>query len=258
MTHQNSGVAEQQFIMLLVFAFVVIAVLMRKRWRPSTSAYGTARWASTETMRRAHMMQGDGLVLGRTCKEGKLIRIPTYCHILLTGGSGSGKGVSVIFPQLLSYSRGSCVVFDTKGDLYQISARRRARMGQRVIRLAPWGGSNDAFNPCDAIPKTSSTLVDDARALAEALVVRTGAETDPHWNESAVVVITALLTLVLLRFEGEERSLNTVREIACNQQLLDAAVEQLKALGGIPARMGHQIGGYQEKEITEPLDVFRE
>jgi type IV secretion system protein VirD4 len=255
MTHQNSGSAEQQFIVLLFVAFVAIAALMRKRWRPSTSAYGTARFANTEHMRRAQMFQGDGLVLGRTCKDGKLIRIPTFCHILLTGASGSGKGVSVILPQLLSYSRGSCVVFDTKGDLYQISARRRERMGQRIIHLAPWNGGKDAFNPCDAIPKNSPTLVDDARALAEALVVRTGNETDPHWNENAVVVITALLVLVLLRFEGQERSLNTVRNIACNQELLAGAVEELKALGGIPARMGHQVEGFKDKEKSGILST---
>ena len=51
-------------------------------------------------MRKAGMLAGKGLVLGRTFK-GALIRLPDYCHVLVCGGTGSGKGVSMIIPNLL-------------------------------------------------------------------------------------------------------------------------------------------------------------
>ena len=78
----------------------------------------------------------DGLILARTA-SGKLIRLRNFCHVLLCGGTGSGKGVSVIIPQLLSYKSGSCVCFDTKGDLFTITAQRRKNMGHGASGSPP-------------------------------------------------------------------------------------------------------------------------
>src|SRR5437868_5004494 len=111
-------------------------------------------------------------------------------------------------------------------------------MKERVIRLAPFNGGNDALTPLDPIPFDSPTLVDSAHALAAALVVRQETETDPHWNEKAIQVIRAVLVLVLLRFKGEDRNLTTVQEIISDAEMLRAAVAKLQQIGGIPARLG--------------------
>ena len=173
------------------------------------------------------MIGNVGLVLARTA-SGKLIRIRDYCHLLLVGATGAGKGVSIIIPILLSYLRGSVVAFDPKGDLYSTCARRRAAKGQRIIRLAPFNGGTDKLNPLDLISGDDPMLVDHSRALAEALVVRQGTESEPHWNDRAAFVICAVLVLVLLRFEGEERSLNTLQEIVSDPELLAAAADKLR------------------------------
>lgn len=236
MDHSSSDL----LVFLLILALVG-AALLRPAWQASRTAFGTARWASAKTLQIAGMLSKQGLILGRTL-GGRLIRLPRYCHILLVGATGSGKGVSIIIPQLLTYP-GSLVCFDTKGDLHAVSAERRASMGHRVIRLAPFNGGTDTLNPLDAIPRESPMLVDEARALAEALVVRQGTEPDPHWNDKSVQVISAILVLVLLRFYGEERSLNTVQEIASDEKLLAAAADKLCEIGGIPARLGSQLAG---------------
>jgi Type IV secretory system Conjugative DNA transfer len=93
MSHNN----EQQGLLLVIVAVFVIAALARKRLRPSTTAFGTASWASEKALKAAGMLGDIGLVLGRTMK-GKMIRVPSYCHTLLVGGTGSGKGVSIIIP----------------------------------------------------------------------------------------------------------------------------------------------------------------
>jgi type IV secretion system protein VirD4 len=153
----------------------------------------------------------------------------------------------IVVPNLLTYFRGSVVCFDTKGDLYATCGRRRARW-QRVIRLAPFNNGRDTFNPLDTIRRDSPMLVDSARALAEALVVRAGSEPDPHWNDKAAQVICALLVLVLKYFEGEERSLNSVQEIASQPELLVNAARRLCRTGGIPARLGYQLMGLFDVE----------
>lgn len=242
--------AEDQAVALLIIAAVVVAILLsRRRWRGSGTAFGTASWMSEKMMRAAGMLAGSGLVLGRTFK-GALIRLPDYCHVLLCGGTGSGKGVSIIIPNLLSYSRGSIVCFDTKGDLYD-TARRRAARGERIMRLGPLTGGVDKLNPLDPIPSDSPTLVDSAHALAAALVVREETEHDPHWNERAIQVIRALLVLILLRFHQEERNLNSLQELISDRKALRAAAKKLQEIGGIPARLGNQIEGLFENGTDE-------
>jgi type IV secretion system protein VirD4 len=236
-----------QLYLFLVMVAILALVFSRWRWRPSRTAFGTARWATASILRRAGMLSGRGLILGRTL-GGMLIRLPAYCHILLIGATGSGKGVSIIIPQLLTYRRGSLICFDTKGDLAAVASLPRARMGQRIVRLAPFNGGTDRLNPLDTIPAASPMLVDHARAMAEALVTRQGSEPDPHWNDKAAQVICALLVLVLLRFEGEERSLNSVQEIASDEKLLAAAADKLRELGGMPARLGSQLSALFARE----------
>lgn len=241
-----SHVPGQLFSLLMIIAILVL-VFRGRQWRPSLTAFGTARWATDSTLCNAGMLRGPGLLLGRTLGSGKPIWLADYCHTLLVGATGSGKGVSVILPQLLSYN-GSLVAFDAKGDLFATSGRFRVGMGHRVIRLAPFNGGTDTLNPLDSIPRDSPLLVDRARAMAESLVVRQGTEPDPHWNDKSVQVITCVLVFVLLRFKGEERSLNTVQEIASDEQLLRAAADKLKEIGGIPARMGSQLHALFSRE----------
>lgn len=231
---------DDQIIALLVIAGLVALVCYRRRWRGSGTAYGTAAWMTDKALSAAGMLAGYGLILGRTFK-GALIRLPDYCHVLVCGGTGSGKGVSVLIPNLVTYFRGSVVCFDTKGDLFATTAKRRAAKGQRIIRLAPFNGGTDAFNPLDTIPDDSPGLVDSARAMAEALVVRQGTESDPHWNDKSVQVICAVLVLVLMRFKGADRNLNSVQEIVSDPEMLKAAVKMLQEVGGIPARLGNQL-----------------
>jgi type IV secretion system protein VirD4 len=236
-----------QIVAVLVIAVILAILFYRRRWRGSGTAFGTATWMSDSDLRKAGMLAGNGLVLGRTFGSA-LIRRPDYCHVLVCGGTGSGKGVSIIIPNLLTYSRGSIVCFDTKGDLYQTTAQRRAARGERIIRLAPFGDGEDAFNPLDAIPSDSPMLVDSARALAEALVVRQGTESDPHWNDKSVQVICAVLVLLLLKFKDDDRSLNSLQEIVSDPDLLKAAADQLQKLGGIPARLSAQLKTLFDKD----------
>ena len=146
--HPSTG--DQVVSLLIIAAFIAICAY-RYRWKGSGKAFGTASWMSDAALRAWGFLSGSGLILGRTFK-GALIRLPQYCSVLLCGGIGSGKGVSIILPNLLTYRRGSIACFDTKGDLYLNSAKRRAAWGERIIWLAPFNGGQDALNPLDGIP----------------------------------------------------------------------------------------------------------
>jgi type IV secretion system protein VirD4 len=231
---------DDQIISLFIIVAVVAILFWRRRWRGSGTAFGTASFLSERGLRKAGMLSGDGLIVGRSGK-GALIRLRDFCHVLVCGGTGSGKGVGVMIPNLLTWFRSSILCFDTKGDLYETTAGRRAEKGERILRLAPFNGGKDAFNPLSTIRSDNPMLVDSANALAESLVVRQGTETDPHWNNKAVMVIRAVLVLVLLKFNDEDRNLSSVQEIASDPDMLKAGANVLQQLGGIPARLGAQL-----------------
>src|SRR6185312_15074244 len=85
---------------------------------------------------------------------------------------------------------------------------------------------------------------------SEALVVRQGTESDPHWNDKAVQVICAVLVLVLLVMKDEDRNLNSVQEIVSDPEMLWGAAKKLQELGGIPGRLGNQLKTLFDKESS--------
>jgi type IV secretion system protein VirD4 len=160
----------------------------------------------------------------------------------------SGKGVDLIIPNLLDYRKGSVIVFDTKGDLYETTADRRRQMG-KVYRLSPFGEGGERWNPLDTIPE-GPLLIDQARAMAESMVVRPpGGSRDPHWDDSAAQIIAAILVYVLARLENPERTLNHVHGISSDLMKLHAIGERLKKLGGIYELMGSRILDLFDKEL---------
>ena len=131
-------------------------------------------------------------------------------HVLTVAGSRGGKGVSLIVPNLLTYE-GSVLAMDPKGELSQITARARRAMGQKVVILEPFpddgGASPGSFNPLKEIDPNSKQAKDDAGQIADALI--TANERDPHWTDSARILVKALI-LFTLTLPEDQRHLITV------------------------------------------------
>lgn len=88
---------DQQILAYFLVAIAVIAVLYQRRWRPSTTAFGTACWATENALKIAGFFGNVGLILGRTI-SGKLIRASSYCHVLLVALPGLGKAYRSSYP----------------------------------------------------------------------------------------------------------------------------------------------------------------
>ncbi len=194
------------WISVMVVVAVIALIYSRRPWRPSRTAHGTARPAYREDLKRAGMLAGKGLLLGRELgKRSKLISMPRYVHLAVFARTSAGKGVSFLIPWLLTWWRGSTATLDFKAELYRATAAKRRKMGQKVVRLDPFGGPGaDSFNPLDLMG-SGPDCIDDARAATEAMVVRTGEEKDPHWNDQAANVITAILDAFLASQKREGR-----------------------------------------------------
>ncbi|MBL4897357.1 MAG: type IV secretory system conjugative DNA transfer family protein [Erythrobacter sp.] len=118
-------------------------------------------------------------------------------HLITLARTGAGKGVGCIIPALLRYP-GPAIVIDPKGENYQVTARRRRELGQKVLLLDPFGVTGEetgALNPLDLIDHRSPEAIDSAAQLAELIVTKQHTQ-DPFWDSRAYSLITTMLLFV--------------------------------------------------------------
>lgn len=154
------------------------------------------------------------LFLGRL--DQKMIGIADGRHIVTLAGSGGGKSVCSLIPNLMLYE-GSTLVLDPKGELAAATARHRAeKLGQRVLVLDPWAASGEStkpyrlddngnplgFNPLEELAKGDpDNLIDDADMIADALIIP--AKGEAHWTDSARALVRALILWLVLSDDDE-------------------------------------------------------
>jgi type IV secretion system protein VirD4 len=279
-------------IYLVPYAWVaVIAIIAFLGYRRTAryTAYGTARWADASDI--PHMLDGNGLIVGHidgkasltagvealfdsrysakdacqkflsSCQKKQpkhLVRLTKAVHTMVVAPVGVGKSTGVAIPFLLT-SNESAVVVDFKGELSTITADARRRMGHEVVILDPFRvvtQDPDTFNPLEFINRESSTAIDDCRDMAEALVIRTGQEKEPFWNDSAEVWIAAMTAAVVGFAEDGDKSLQSVRALLTNPEKMQAAIKLMcesDAWEGMLSRLGHQLTHFKDKELGSTL-----
>lgn len=78
-----------------------------------------------------------GIPLGRDNKH-RLVYVPsdTETNIAVYGPPGSGKTSGLAIPSVVNY-RGSCLVVDIKGDIYNYVRKHNPKRAKRILRFAP-------------------------------------------------------------------------------------------------------------------------
>ncbi len=135
-----------------------------------SDSHGSARFA-TKVERAPLAMTPAGLLIGRDPDSGALLRYAGPAHLLTMAPTRTGKGVGTIIPNLLTLER-SILCIDPKGENAMITAKARNRFG-RVHILDPFGVTglpSSAFNPLGRLDPEHPDAMEDANALAEALV----------------------------------------------------------------------------------------
>lgn len=144
-------------------------------------------------------------------------------HLATFAPTGAGKGRGVIIPTLLTYP-GPVVVIDPKGENYQVTARRRRELGQRVVVLDPFrivtaDGESDALNPLDIFDLEGVDPEGEAEMLASMLSVGHEYTTDRYWNDTGTALLSGLLAHIVTNNDGEGRSLNRLRKFLYHDDL---------------------------------------
>lgn len=195
---------------------------------------------------------------------GQAIGLADDRHMITVAGSRSGKGRAVIVPNMLTYT-GSVLATDPKGELASLTAtHRRNVLGQPVHVLDPFkvanvpNGFRASFNPLSILTPSSSTLIEDAGLIADALVVPSSK--DEHWDASAKEVITALILHAALHAPPSLRNLPEIRRILRSDELLETRLELIADgddLDGIPAGLAESYLGKPDNERGSVLSNTR-
>jgi type IV secretion system protein VirD4 len=162
-------------------------------------------------------------------------------HVLTVAPTGSGKGRGSIIPNLLTYT-GPVVVFDPKGENYLITARRRRALGQRVVRLDPFGvvdDDGDGLNPLDVFDLPGADPECDAQMLAELLSTGNRGVKDPFWDLNACGLHSGLIAHVATGTPRDQRHLDAVRAFLMADDAVYALAVLLDSAGKTMNRMAH-------------------
>lgn len=146
--------------------------------------HGAARWASEADLHRGGLRATQGVLLGR--KNGRLLVSGGEEHVMLYAPTRSGKGVSVVIPNLLNWPD-STVVLDVKRENWQATAGFRAQHGQQVFLFDPLApdGRTARYNPLGHIDRHNPIVVMDELQKLAVMLFPTTPRADPFWSEAA-------------------------------------------------------------------------
>jgi len=209
----------------------------------SSGLLGTAAWSKDPGHWRYQSigaagspMQGGLLLLAENPNVGGYmhVRAPRH-HMISIAQTRSGKGVSLIIPNLITY-RGSVLVIDPKGENAWITAARRRALGQKTFILDPWdevnrrygslpgAGPPEAtarFNPLSILDPGSDEFGDDLAYLADSLII-TESSRDPYWENTARELWAGLMAFVV-----ENPAYSDYASLALARKLLMRSNEEL-------------------------------
>ena len=147
---------------------------------------GNGGWASEKDIHSLlKAPENGGVVIGGYA--GKPLIYSGDNHVVVVGGPRSGEGVGLVIPTLMNY-RGSVVVHDVRGELYDATAEHRRDMGQKVVRFAHGEDGSARFNPMDTVRFGTEHEIDDVQNVAAAVCPPVS-----HFDNCAFIFITALL-----------------------------------------------------------------
>jgi type IV secretion system protein VirD4 len=175
-------------------------------------------------------------------------------HLITIAPTRSGKGRGALVPNLLLYP-GPAVVFDPKGELYRVTARRRREMGQGVVLLDPcqmFGPGGDTLNPFDIFTLEGADLETDAQVLASWLSDGNRFTKEPFWDLQASALHSAVIAHVASFNPLSDRNLDAARRLLMGDDTVYGLAVVLDKQGKSMNRMAHdEIAAFlQTTDVT--------
>jgi len=166
------------FVVLGVPALMLVSLTNRK-----TPLHGEARFASHDEIQQAGLYGKRGVIVGKV--GSRYLVYGGQEFVLLAAPTRSGKGVSIVLPNLLHYDE-SVVVLDIKMENFAYTSKFRQAHGHHVYLFNPFSTDcqTHRWNPLDAVDRDQNRRVGEIQAIGQVLYP-TEQIKDAFWNESA-------------------------------------------------------------------------
>ena len=202
-------------IFIAVYAAGIGIYLSTARNYRRREEHGSARWGSAEAVSRKY--RDKAFEANKLMTQNVRIGLDGRRHlrnlnVLICGGSGSGKTRSYAKPNIMQANT-SFVVLDPKGEILRDTGRFLEGKGYdvRVLDLINMELSH-CYNPFEYIQSDK-----DIPVLVTNLFKNTtpkGAQTtDPFWDNSAMMLLEALMFLLWYEAPKEEQNFEMVMEL---------------------------------------------
>lgn len=188
-------------------------------------------------------------------KPGTLICHSGDINTLLLAPTGSGKGVGVIVPTLLSILK-SVIVLDPKGENFEKTGQWRSKFSY-VLKFDPTSFNTLRFNPVLEIRDGIQYAFRDCDLIADIIFEKNknggGNDASEYFNNSAKTIVTA--SLLHIRFsDHNDKSFAGLRDF-----LVGGSKEEIDRLLNAPAGQGEaspDLGKEQARVMAETKHYF--
>lgn len=213
---------------VLIFSMlylVGVGILMsdQKNYR-RREEYGSAKWGSVAALAAKYgEKRKEFLLFVKTLTMAVAISFQVWIHkrnlnVVVIGGSGSGKTRSYVYENLLNANT-SFVILDPKGEIVRMTGSFLEEEGYeiRVLDLIHMEKSH-CYNPYMYLRS-----VDDIQRLATSLFESASAQpvqsSEPFWNDSASIILKALICFQHYVCPIEEQNFDTLMEMLRSAQV---------------------------------------
>ena len=184
----------------------------------------------------------EALVLGYEAQSEAPVSFAGAESLITIGGPGSGKSQCQVIPNLLRY-KGSAIVLDVKGELWDATAGYRVQHYGPVYRFAPTDhhGTTNRYNPFDFISKDPATAADQATVLTYQVVVDDPNLKEPYWENRGRDLMWAFAMMIAVKAPPAKRTMKGLAELMSVpfsddpdsdiQQLLDSMIRMAQRTG---------------------------
>ena len=171
---------------------------------------------------------------------------------------GSGKTQCNVFPNLLTW-KGPAIVLDISGDIYEHTAGWRAANVGPVYKFSPLEPeSSHKYNPLTFVRNDPDYLWEDARLLAEMMIVPQFSN-DPFWENEARTVLTSAMAYTCYFNPPDQRPMHAVLDILFGGKAWEEMIMGMRMAVDLRVMTQHAsaLSSMNDKTLSSVLQTAR-
>ena len=224
-----------------------------------TSPTSSSSWLTSQQIDSSPFRtQSDYILTIGRLTDGTSVAYSGEGSMVTIAPPGSGKTQCNVYPNLLSWG-GPAVVLDISGDIYEHTAGWRMQNVGPVFKFNPLDPENSHhFNPLTSVRRDPDFLWQDARLLAEMMIVPSSAS-DPFWENEARTVLTAAIAYVCYFNPPEDRPMRDMLDILFGGEAWDQMLMGLQMATDVHVMTQHAtaLQSMNEKTLSSVLQTAR-